>query len=806
LSASGQYLQSRSGRGFLLYLAFCVAVATAVGYGFYHSSLLQFKEHKSAEKVTALRLVDAFVTTYSAIRSQLTADVPVPATFRAHSIEKFNKQQGVDDDFRLRWVGRQGRAIATPPPDARTAMTIEAFAAEPDPKPKSEFIDSQEQLVFRTIYPSSAREQSCVDCHNRLQPTATPWRLNDVMGAFVIDVPVAPFLRSIRAEAIGLGLALFLVLGAVGLAISVGHFRQSVEREMASAELARTRTFFHTIIEHMPAVVTVKDAREQRYMLVNQTAETIFGIARDQMIGRTLHDIFPKEQADDFAKSDHEVLESRSLVYVGEQLVATPHNGARILATKKLPIPGSNGEPQYLLTLSEDVTERKQAEDRVAHLAHHDALTGLPNRAAFSQHLKETLDRRTRAGETFALLCLDLDRLKEVNDVFGHAVGDALLQEVSRRLLSSADGAFVAHLGGDEFVVVATDSSQPSGAAALADRLLAALVPELEIEGRRLRIGLSIGVAIFPVDGADAGALLANADAALYRAKSEGRGAIRFFEAEMDMRLRERRVLQQEFQGALEDDELSLEYQPQALISGEVVGFEALLRWRSPRRGLVPPSTFIPLAEEGGLIVPVGEWILRQACREAASWPRPLQIAVNLSPVQFRHGDLPALVHSVLLETGLAPSRLELEITEGVLIDDFSGAVSILRRLKLLGVRIAMDDFGTGYSSLSYLQSFPFDKIKIDRSFIANLDSNPQAAAIIRAVIGLGRGLALPVVAEGVETPSQHAFLAQEDCKELQGFLIGRPGPIDSYAELIGRAAQTSAKADAAECPAAIAG
>jgi diguanylate cyclase (GGDEF)-like protein/PAS domain S-box-containing protein len=781
-------------------------VATAVGYGFYHSSLRQFKEHKSAEKLTALRLVDAFVTTYSAIRSQLTADVPVPATFSAHSIEKFNKQQGADDDFRLRWVGRDGRAIATPPPDARTALTIEAFAAQPDPKPKSELVNSEQQLVFRTVYPSQAREQSCVDCHNKLQPTAMPWRLNDVMGAFVIDVPVAPFLRSIRAESIGLGLALFLVLGGVGLAISISHFRQIVERELASAELARTRTFFHTIIEHMPAVVTVKDAQEQRYVLVNRTAESIFGIARDQMIGKTLHEIFPNDQAEDFAKSDRQVLQSRGLIDVGQQLVDTPHNGARILTTKKLPIPGSNADPQYLLTLSEDVTARKQAEDRVAHLAHHDALTGLPNRTAFSEHLKETLDRRTRTQEAFAILWLDLDRFKEVNDVFGHSVGDALLQEVSRRLLSAADGAFVARLGGDEFVVLATDDSQPSGAAALADRLLAAMAPELEIEGRRMRVGLSIGVAIFPVDGADAAALLANADAALHRAKSEGRGAIRFFEAEMDMRLRERRALQQEFQGAPENDELSLEYQPQALISGEVVGFEALLRWRSRRRGLVPPSTFIPLAEESGLIIAVGEWILRQACREAASWPRPLQVAVNLSPVQFRHGDLPALVHAVLLETGLAPSRLELEITEGVLIDDFSGAVSILRRLKSLGVRIAMDDFGTGYSSLSYLQSFPFDKIKIDRSFIANLDCNPQAAAIIRAVIGLGRGLGLPVVAEGVETTSQLAFLSQEDCKEVQGFLIGRPGPIDSYAELIGRAAQTGARVDAAVPPAAIAG
>jgi EAL domain-containing protein (putative c-di-GMP-specific phosphodiesterase class I) len=255
----------------------------------------------------------------------------------------------------------------------------------------------------------------------------------------------------------------------------------------------------------------------------------------------------------------------------------------------------------------------------------------------------------------------------------------------------------------------------------------------------------------------------------------------------MDLRLRERRAMQQELQSAIHKGELFLNYQPQALIGGEIIGFEALLRWQSPSRGLVPPAAFIPLAEESGFIISIGEWILREACREAASWPRSLQVAVNLSPIQFRHGDLVGLVHSVLLETGLSPSRLELEITEGVLIDDFARAVSILRRLKALGVRIAMDDFGTGYSSLSYLQSFPFDKIKIDRTFIANLHQNPQSAAIVRAVIGLGQGLAMPVLAEGVETKDQLAFLSQEACSEIQGYLIGHPSPIDDYADMVGR-------------------
>jgi EAL domain-containing protein (putative c-di-GMP-specific phosphodiesterase class I) len=282
---------------------------------------------------------------------------------------------------------------------------------------------------------------------------------------------------------------------------------------------------------------------------------------------------------------------------------------------------------------------------------------------------------------------------------------------------------------------------------------------------------------------------MGNADAALYRAKAEGRGTIRFFAAEMDKRLRERRSFQHDLRTAIVRRELALNYQPQALIGGKVIGFEALARWHHPTRGLVSPNTFIPIAEESGLIISIGEWILWEACREAASWPRPLQIAVNLSPIQFRHGDLAGLVHTILLETGLAAHRLELEITEGVLIGDFSRAVSILRRLKTLGVRISMDDFGTGYSSLSYLQSFPFDKIKIDQSFILNVKSNAQSAAIVRTIIGLGRALHLPVVAEGVETKEQQAFLAHELCDEVQGFLIGRPRPIEDYSAIVGRAA-----------------
>lgn len=463
------------------------------------------------------------------------------------------------------------------------------------------------------------------------------------------------------------------------------------------------------------------------------------------------------------------------------RMVETPDG--RTISISTLPMPGG-----AFVSTHDDITERRRAEDRIAYMAHHDTLTDLPNRAAFNERLAMNLLRASMSGDSLAVLCLDFDRFKEINDVFGHSGGDALLREVSRRLSEVTQGAFLARVGGDEFILISAEGDQPRNAAALAQRLLGVVANDLHIEGRQMHTGLSIGVAVFPSDGTDATTLLANADAALYRAKAEGRGRIRFFESTMDKQLRDRRALVHDLQSATAEGQLVLHYQPQARINGDVIGFEALVRWNHPQRGMVPPGEFIALAEANGLIAPIGEWVLREACREAASWPHPLPIAVNLSPIQFRDSQFISLVHQVLLETGLRPERLELEITEGVLIDDFARALATLRRLKALGVRVAMDDFGTGYSSLSYLQSFPFDKIKIDKSFIADVDSNPQSAAIVRSVIGLANGLGVPVVAEGVETAEQLTFLMIEGCDEVQGYLIGRPGPIASYGEWIGRA------------------
>jgi diguanylate cyclase (GGDEF)-like protein/PAS domain S-box-containing protein len=562
------------------------------------------------------------------------------------------------------------------------------------------------------------------------------------------------------------------------------------ERQRAVKELERTRNFLDTVLENVPATIIVKDARDLRFLLLNRASEEFLGVSRENILGKTARDLFPLREAEEMEARDRSLLAEGKRKVFSVRPVETPGNGRRMVTSTRLAIAGEDGAPQYLVNVLQDVTEYKRAEARIAHMAHFDGLTDLPNRAAFNECLATTLERAAREKDRFALLSLDLDRFKEVNDVFGHAVGDKLLRQIAERLANAAGESFLARLGGDEFAVIAGGAAQPAGGAALAERLMAALTEEFAVEDHRLHVGLSIGVAIYPADGADVASLMANADAALYRAKTEGRASIRFFAAEMDHRLRERRALVHDLHSAVERGELKLYYQPQARIDGEITGFEALVRWMHPTRGLIPPDMFIPAAEESGLILSIGEWVLREAAREAASWPKPLNIGVNLSPVQFRHGDLPGLVHAVLIETGLAPGRLELEITESVLIDDFSRGVSILRRLKLLGVHIAMDDFGTGYSSLQNLQAFAFDRIKIDRSFISSLESNRQSATIVRAVIGLGRGLALPVIAEGVETADQLSFLSAESCDEVQGYLVGKPLPIAAYAEAVGREAE----------------
>jgi diguanylate cyclase (GGDEF)-like protein/PAS domain S-box-containing protein len=440
------------------------------------------------------------------------------------------------------------------------------------------------------------------------------------------------------------------------------------------------------------------------------------------------------------------------------------------------------GRPHQVVAVR-DLQARKNAEQHIYFLAHHDALTSLPNRSHFNARIDQEIAALT-PGRSLAVLCLDLDRFKEINDLFGHSAGDQVLQTVASRITAVlGERQMMARLGGDEFAILMPDVANPAAASRLAETILEAL--HTSDDTPDTHVSTSIGIALCPEDATDRQVLLTYADTALYRAKTEGRNTYRFFEARMGAEVRERRMLEHDLRHAIARDELRLVYQPQQEIqSGKIIGFEALLRWKHPTRGEISPAVFIPIAEETGAILQIGDWVLKTACREAATWTQPLKIAVNVSAVQLHNAKFVQELHQILLEFGLPPRRLEIEITETALVRDFNRTLGMLRQIKALGICIAMDDFGTGYSSLSTLRAFPFDRIKIDGSFIKSVNSNGQAATIVRAVLGLGRGLGLPVLAEGVETDAELQFLHDELCDEVQGYLLGRPAAIGSFRNL----------------------
>ena len=590
------------------------------------------------------------------------------------------------------------------------------------------------------------------------------------------------------ALSIAIASAAVAVLGISLVSAAAGSSRQQLV-ESSQAELARQAERLQAALTNMSQGLCMFD-RDQRVVVTNERYLEMYGLSSEQAKpGTSFQDLLKHrvEQGSHAAGPTPNEYIAEALASLREDKTwskVTELPDGRVIAVSNRAMPGDTG----WVATHEDITERRKAEATIAHLAHHDVLTDLPNRALLRERLEQAVVAMRQGGRRLAVLMLDLDRFKDVNDSLGHPIGDALLKIVTQRLRACVrETDTIARLGGDEFAIVQRTSDPAIDSVALARRIQEVVEASFDIDGHHLLIGTSIGIAVAPADGENPDQLLKNADLALYRAKSEGRGTYRFFEPEMDQRMQARRSLEKDLRGALANSEFTLHYQPLVnLQRDEICGFEALLRWHHPERGNVPPGDFIGLAEDTGLIVPLGEWVLREACTEAANWPNHLKIAVNVSPAQFKARNLADVVVRTLAATGLAAQRLELEITESVMLEDEGAAFNTLTRLHDLGVRIALDDFGTGYSSLSNLRKFPFDKIKIDRSFVSDLSgANVDALAVVRSVAQLGVSLGMATTAEGVETKEQLDHVRAEGCTEIQGYYICPPSPAKEIERLI---------------------
>jgi diguanylate cyclase (GGDEF)-like protein len=622
-------------------------------------------------------------------------------------------------------------------------------------------------------------------------------RVGDTQWTYVASpISGGPGFASRSGSWIILASGMLLTTAAVAYLWASG--RQAHRLKVANTELDRTvnalnsahqrlslqNVHFDAALSNMRQALLMFDA-SGRLIICNQRYYDMYDISPDDIKpGCTIRDLLDYRQRVGTLSGDPEtyIQNLESMIAKGttfEHIFELPDG--RTIAVVNHPLPGGGWVATH-----EDITERRHAEAKISYMARHDALTELPNRVLFHEQLAEALGD-LKQGEALGVLCLDIDHFKGVNDTLGHPVGDHLLRATAERLRQCLrDTDIIARLGGDEFVIVQCGTSQPNGATTLAMRLIDAVATPYELDGHQIVVGLSIGIAIAPDDGRDPHQLLKNADMALYRAKADGRGIYRFFEPEMDARMQMRRVLELDLRKALANGEFELFYQPLIDLRTErITGFEALLRWRHPERGMIPPIDFIPVAEETGLIVPIGEWVLRCACAEAMRWPSDIKVAVNLSPLQFKSKNLLASVFAALSASRLSANRLELEITESSLLQDSDATLAVLNKLRYLGVRISMDDFGTGYSSLSYLRKFPFDKIKIDGSFIRDMSGRDDSLAIVRAVAAMSASLGMITTAEGVETAEQMARLRTEGCTEAQGYLFSPPRPASEINELL---------------------
>ncbi|MBO4223129.1 EAL domain-containing protein [Bradyrhizobium neotropicale] len=557
------------------------------------------------------------------------------------------------------------------------------------------------------------------------------------------------------------------------------------ERCRLEQERDRNFAFLREIIDHIPSQITVKDAQDRRYLLVNQVAEEQFGISRELIFGRTAFDVFPAASARIITSDDERLLRSSDGFYRDEHLWKTQAKGERYITSKRIGIRDQTGTTRYIINVVEDVTERKLANERITYLAHYDALTDLPNRVLFRAQIARELERAMR-GERFALLYIDIDEFKAINDSLGHHVGDELLKTVATRIKACLKpGDLIARLGGDEFAVIQTAVDATPDVAEFVTRIHGAVRQPCDCLGHHLSTDASIGIALAPRDGTGLDQLIKHADLAMYAAKAGGRRTHRFFEPAMDESAQARLAMEQDLRQAMVEGGFEIHYQPLLdLRTNQVAGCEALLRWRHPERGMISPAEFIPVAEDTGLINELGDWVLRTACTEAAAWPSHIRLAVNVSPVQLKCETLALRITGALTASGLAPGRLEIEITEAVLIRDDEAALAILHQLRAIGVRIALDDFGTGYSSLSYLKRFPFDKIKIDRCFVSDIEVD-GSSAIVQAVVNIAASRNMTTAAEGVETEQQRKLLRELGCTQMQGFLFSPPKPASEIRRLL---------------------
>ncbi len=584
---------------------------------------------------------------------------------------------------------------------------------------------------------------------------------------------------------------------ATGQRDEVGSMARAVEvfkggmirADAITAEHQATRNFLHAIVESLPVAVIIKSVADLRYVIVNSACERLLALSSDDLIGKTVFDLVSEEEANAITAKERAAANADGITVYEDAIfnVRVASGATRQLVTviTHSVVTGPDSQP-HLISVIQDITDRRNGERRMAHMAQFDSLTDLPNRTLFAERLAEALRIAQRGDSQIAVLGLDLDRFKEVNDTLGHAAGDMLLRIATGRLSCLLrTGDTLARLGGDEFAVIQNRLTAPADAEALACRLIATMREPFDLDGQRVFIGLSIGISIS--DGAVSPTeLVQQADLALYEAKQSGRGGYRFFLPKLSARMHQRRTMEQDLRVALDNGQLCLHYQPSvALPTGAIAGTEALMRWTHPTMGAVPPTVFIPVAEETGLIGPLGLWLLDEACREAASWVLPIRVAINVSPVQFRTPGFVGHVQQALARTGLAPARLELEITEGVLMRDTAETLATLAALREIGTRIVLDDFGTGYASLAYLQTFTFDKIKIDRSFVKNMETDPTALAIMRAVLGLTQSLNMTTTAEGIEEETQADLLRILGCNEAQGYLFWRPMPAAALRALL---------------------